>query len=418
MGLDEEIRAAGRLVGDVLAGGVGAVRDVHRAVAHRTFRAVGPVADPVRLLHDGISALVYATVGAAHAVIPRAGAAVAAQVAPPDATPLGQRRVATLALGAVNGLWGDRMSTSYPALAPPMAVRSRAGQHAGRDVPLTGEGLRQAYPDATGRLAVFLHGLCETEDWWRMYSRRHYGDDTTSYGSLLRRDLGYTPVYLRYNTGERISRTGRRLSAVLESLVDGWPVPVTGIALIGHSMGGLVARSACHYGQADGQRWTRAVAHVCCLGSPHLGAPLEKGATVAAWFLARLPETRPAARILNLRSVGIRDLGHGAVVDEDWRDVDADEYPRDRCTRVPLLPHAAHYFVGVTLTRRPDHPVGVLVGDLMVRLPSAAGRGAHRRVPFEAGTGRHVGALHHLDLLNHPAIYSQLHAWLSAGAGA
>jgi hypothetical protein len=408
MGRDEEIRAAGRLVGDVLAGGVGVVREVHEAIAARAFRAVGPVGGPVRLLHDGIAAAVYHTVRGAHAIVPRVGFAIAARTGPPNAPPLSDTPRGDVVLGVVNGLWGDRMSRRHPALALPMTVRS-----AGQDVPIALEGLRAAYPRATSRVVLFAHGLGETDRWWSLSSRKHYGNDETSYGSLLERDLGYTPVYLRYNTGHRVSDNGRRLAALIESLVGRWPVPVGELVLVGHSMGGLVVRSACHYGRASEHRWTALVRHVFCLGTPHLGAPLEKGVNAAAWLLARLPGTGPAAKILNLRSVGVKDLRFGAVVEEDWRAGDADEFLRDRCTEVPFLDHATYYFIGVTVTRSRDHPLAALVGDLFVHFPSASGQGRRRRIPFAVDNGRHLGQLHHFDLLNHPDVYRQLNAWLA-----
>jgi PGAP1-like protein len=412
VGRGEEIRAAGRVLGDVLAGGVGMVRDVHRAVAERVFGAVGQVASPVRLLHDGIAEGVYAVVGAAHAVLPRAASVLAAGAVGPGDPVLSAARPAALALtlAVANGVWGDTLRGRHPELSLTMTVRS-----AGRDVTPTAEALAGAFAGATSRVAVFVPGLCETEEYWSLHSRRHYGTDRETYGSRLARDLGYTPVYLRYNTGLRISDNGARLASLLDDLVAGWPVPVTEIVLVGHSMGGLVIRSACHHAAVDGHRCAALVRHVFCLGTPHLGAPLEKGVNAAAWLLARAPETRPAARLLNSRSVGIKDLRYGALVAADWSDADPDEFLHDRCTEVPFLPHAGYYFIGATLTASADHPLAALAGDLFVQFPSASGRGRRRRIPFPVDHGRHLGGLHHFDLLNHPDVYNLLRHWLAGG---
>ena len=182
--------------------------------------------------------------------------------------------------------------------------------------------------------------------------------------------------------------------------------------MIGHSMGGLVSRSACHYGRQTGHDWVRAVRHLVFLGSPHLGAPLEKGANVAGWLLGLTDITRPFADIVNGRSVGIKDLRFGSLRDEDWDGVDLDALLANRTGRVPLLDSARHYFVAATLTRDPRHPLGVVIGDLLVREPSAAGRGGVRHMQFPLATGRHFGPMHHLQLLNHPDVYEQLHRWL------
>jgi hypothetical protein len=409
-----EVRAAGRLAGDVLAGGVGVVHDVHRAIASRSFAAVGPVARPIQRLHDAIAGAVYGAVRIAHAAVPHVGAAIAAAALPAEARSLSNTPRGDAALAALNGLWGDRICHRHPALALPMSVRA-GGPTQAHDVPLTPEDLHASFPVASSRIAVFVHGLCETDRWWWMSSHKHYGDADTSHGSRLHRELGYTPVYLRYNTGHRVSDNGRGLAALMCELVEHWPTDVDEIVMIGHSMGGLVVRSACHYGHTGGHTWTSAMRHVVCLGSPHLGAPLERGANAAAWLLARVPETMPAARLLNLRSVGVKDLRFGAVVEEDWLGVDPDELLRDRCVDVPFLDHARYHFIGATVTTSSDNPVGAAVGDLLVPFSSAVGRGRRRRVPFAAEHGRHLGPLHHFDLLNHPAVYQQLRTWLTAG---
>lgn len=410
MGRNAEIRAFGRLAGDVLAGVVGTVRDVHRAVADRAFTAVGPAALPVRVLHDGIAGGVYAVVRHAHAVPPRVAGTAVALGAPRGQQSLSDTVPGGLALALANGIGGERLRRRHPELVLDMTVRSH-----GAGVAPTPNALRVAFPRATPRIALFLHGLCETEAYWSLSSRRFYGEHST-HGSRLERDLGYTAVYLRYNTGLRVSDNGRRLARLLDDLVTGWPVPVEEVSLVGHSMGGLVARSACHQAEPDG--WTSLVRHVFCLATPHLGAPLEKGINVASWLLSRFTETRPLSGLLNQRSDGVKDLRFGALVEADWRDADPDEFLRDRCTEIPFLPHAAYYFIGVTLSGRHDHPLARMMGDLFVRLPSASGQGRHRRLPFPLDNGRHLGGLHHFDVLNHPEVYHQLRTWLTSAGPA
>ena len=102
----------------------------------------------------------------------------------------------------------------------------------------------------------------------------------------------------------------------------------------------------------------------------------------------RRPDRSP---VLNLRSVGVQDMRFGYCVEDDWGDAQPGEFLRDRCTEVPFLPHAAFYFVGATLTEQAHHPVGRLVGDLLVQFSSASGQGRRRRIPFEVGNGAHLG---------------------------
>ncbi|MEA2426107.1 MAG: hypothetical protein QOH13_2517, partial [Thermoleophilaceae bacterium] len=254
--------------------------------------------------------------------------------------------------------------------------------------------------------------LMETEFSWRLGARR----TGETYGSQLERDLGLTPVYVRFNSGRHISENGRSLAELLELVVDEWPVPVTEVALIGHSMGGLIARSAAHQAGALGMRWPGSVRHVVSLGTPHMGAPLEQAVHYASAALARLPETRPFGQFLRRRSAGIRDLRQGSLVDEDWMDRDLDVLRAEACTEVPLLTGATHCFVTATVTRSPRHPVGRLVGDFLVLQPSGSGRSRSRRIGFEDENGLHVGGTNHIALLNHPQVYVKLREWLTSSS--
>ncbi len=341
---DEERHALASLLTQEAAGAPGGIQGVHAAIAERVFRALGPRAAPVRAMHDTIARGSY--VGA------RAGIALAGRVAgeayarrPGAANPH--------VVAAVNALRGDALERDGNPVALGMTFRDR--------------GEIVALPSAD-RLAVFVHGLGETEFAW---GREPYGD----------RLPGWTPVYLRYNTGRRIADNGASLAALLRD------TDASEIALIGHSMGGLVARSACHHG-GD---WTARVRITVSLGTPHLGAPLAQAVHHAGTGLAVLPETRPFANLLNRRSAGIRDLRHGFLLDE-----------------IPLLDGATHCFVAATVTRTASHPVGRLIGDALVLAPSASGRGQ-----LEFQHGFELGGAHHLALLNHPEIHERLVSWLA-----
>lgn len=359
----DELRALTRLAFDELGLGAGGIGQVHQAIADRAFAGPGPT----KALHDGISGAVYAGI--------RGGAALAGRAAsrlipdrPVSTTPRG-----AAALAVINGLRGDVLEREGSELAIPMTAH------------VDGE--------ATPRLAVFLHGLFESEHAWGYGGGRRYGDRLAS-------EHGFTPVYVRYNSGRHISENGRSLAELLETLVAEWPMPVGEIALVGHSMGGLVARSACH----AGGDWTRRVTHVVSLGSPHTGAPLESAVHHAAAALGALPESRPLAGLLRRRSAGIRDLRRGSLVDEDWRGRDPEALRAAACREVPLLDGAVHCFVAATVTRSARHPVARVLGDWLVLEASAS----HR-----AQEALHVGGTHHLALLNHPAVYERLSAWLA-----
>jgi triacylglycerol esterase/lipase EstA (alpha/beta hydrolase family) len=398
----DELRALSRFAFDELGSAPGGIGDVHRAVADRVFRHVGPRGRPVQAVHDAVADLSY---GAVRAGFGLAGLAVdvALRARTVDGALSASPRGAAV-VGAVQGLRGDALERDGSPLHAPMAVRI-----GGRPVPPDPAALAQAFPAATPRLVAFLHGLMETEHAWWLGA----GASGGSYGDRLARDRRCTPVYLRYNSGRHVSENGRELAALLEALAAAWPVAVEEIDLIGHSMGGLVARSACHRATADGHVWVGSVRHVVSLGTPHLGAPLAQGAGVLSAALGALPETRPFAGLLRRRSAGIRDLRQGSLVDEDWQGRDADTLRAAACAEVPLLEGATHCFVSASVTRSRRHPVGRLVGDLLVLEGSAAGHSRRRRIGLRAQDGLHVGGATHFALLNHPRVYEQVRAWLS-----
>ncbi|MGP0100581.1 MAG: lipase family alpha/beta hydrolase [Solirubrobacteraceae bacterium] len=396
-----ELRALSALAFDELRSFPGAIRDMHLGIAQRAFRGVGPAGGPVKLIHDALSSRAYGAIGAGASALGRAADRAMERRGIGEQVSLSTTQAGSFGLAVLNGLIGDRLERQGSPLHQPTSARMR-----GARIGLDETSLRDAFPRATPRLAVFMHGLTGDEFCWSWGAEDAYGERLAS-------DLGYTAVYLRYNSGLHVSENGRTVAALLEELVEAWPVDVQQVALVGHSMGGLVARSAAHQAHEQDQAWVRRVRHVVSLGTPHMGAPLEQGAHRAALALHKLPETRMLGSFLKKRSAGIRDLRHGSLVDEDWRDRDPEALRAVACQEVPLLPWATHFFVSASVTRDPNHPLGRLLGDILVLKPSASGRGKARRIPFREEHGHHVGGTHHLSLLNHPEVYERLRAWLA-----
>jgi len=384
----EPVREPARLVDGVrrvtTRGVLGTIRGVNRAVAVVTDAALDYAERAAEAPAEAIEALPMRS----------------------DATSSGPW-IADAALGLVNAAVGDHLEARANGLDLEMVLR--VNDHY---VPPTREVLARVVPEPSPSVAVFVHGLGTTEWSWCLEAEAYHGDPTTTFGSLLQRDLGVQPVYVRYNTGRRVSQNGRRLAEQLEAFVDAYPVEIEDLTLVGHSMGGLVVRSACHYGAAEGLRWPSRVTRVFCLGSPHRGAPLAKLGHALTETLDRidLPGTQITARILAARSVGIQDLRNGAVIDEEWLRADPDAK-----TDAKLLPGARHYFVSATLSADPDDAVGKLIGDLLVRVPSSAGPEL-AETHFAIETSRYGGVMHH-QLQNHPAVYAQLLAAFDGSHG-
>ena len=400
----DEARALADLASDAAASVASQARDVHQGVAGRVFGVLGMVGGPVRAIHDRAADGAYKGAHRLTAAVVRGGAHAYSLTRSDDDPSLEESTAGRLMVGAINGAWGDSLHSRQSPLEATMSIRCR-----GRDLALDRDSLRRAFPAPSSRLAVFTHGLCETDDAWNLGAARH-----VPYGDRLESELGYTSLYVRYNSGLHISDNGRLLASLLDELTRNWPVEVGEIVLIGHSMGGLVGRSACHYGARGG--WVQSVRHVFTLGAPHRGAPLEQAATVACSALSLLPETRGFARPLKVRSAGIKDLRYGYVIEEDWFGHDPDAYLRNTGREIPFLEGATHYFVCATVSQDSEAPLSRVVGDLLVLPASAWAHGKRgERMRFPVDQYRHVGGINHFDLLNHPAIYDQIKRWLKAG---
>ena len=315
-------------------------------------------------------------------------------------SPLGSGLQAT-----ANGLWGDELEHRTSPLSIEMGLRDLDGN----PIAATPAALDGAFPHPTTRLVVLLHGLWETERLWQ--GRREAEGTAADLGELLAADA-FTPLLVRYNTGRHVSANGDALSVLLEEIVQSWPVAVEEVALVGHSMGGLVARSSLHSGRTAGHRWVSSARHVVTVGAPHLGSPIEKGTNVLSWALARLPESRPLGEFVDFRSSGIKDLRFGAIREEDWHGVDPDVLLRDVVGDIPPSKGVEQHFVAGVITADPNHPVGVLVGDLIVRVGSGTGRGRRRRI--KATNVRVFGGRRHLDLLHDAVVHEQVRSWLAA----
>jgi pimeloyl-ACP methyl ester carboxylesterase len=286
---------------------------------------------------------------------------------------------------ALNGWLGDRLDAEASPLAVPMAVRV-----GGRDLALEPAAIADAYPHATGRIVVFTHGLGESEDAWRLRARARGG----TYATALRDALGTTAVFVRANTGLPIAENGARLSRLLDRLVAAWPVAVERVDLIGHSMGGLIGRTACDVAVREGHAWIEPLQVTVTLGTPHHGAPLEQAAARTASLLALVPEAAPLGKVIDSRSAGIKDLRTGLDL--------------------PLHAPARHYAIAATLTVSDRHLVARALGDALVLRPSAHGIGRRgRRTGFLDDAVAHVGGIDHFALLNDPAVEERLLAWLA-----
>lgn len=386
------LRGGTRLVFDAVEGITSRVERMHESIANPPV----PGLRRQRQAHGPIAASIYASIRGVNGLL-REAADSGYRLLQDDAESMPAAELRTVA--ALNGAVGDHLEATDNALAQPMTLL-----YDGEPLALDGKPPAGASP----HVVLFVHGLGLSELNWQ--------NDTGSMGDRLREELALTPLYLRYNTGRHISTNGRELAGLLETLCEQWPVPVESLSLVGHSMGGLVIRSACWYAGESGAGWMSALKRVVCLGSPHHGAPLEKAGHALDLALQRIPYAEPLV-FGKQRSAGIKDLRYGNLLDEDWMGRDPDAPEPDNRAPVPLVPGVDYYFIAGTIGRARGDVTGELLGDLLVRLDSAVGshRDDLKRLDISPGNCRVFFRKNHFDLLTDCEVHQQIVEWFGGG---
>jgi len=395
-----DLRGASRLAIDLTVLVTEVVETMHHNIARRPGILGRATLEPTR----GLTGLVYRSVRGVTRLV---GGGIDTVLAPlvPLLSGTSRSPGRDAVIGALNGVLGDHLEASGNPLR--IAMHLRIG---GAPLPLVRDEIAPLLPRPRQRVIVMVHGLCLTEAAWNRPSHDH--------GLCLARDLRADAVYLRYNTGRHVSTNGAELAALLARLVDAWPVRFSELVLVGHSMGGLVIRSACAAGEAAGQEWVRRLRSLVFLGTPHHGAPLERGGHGVDRLFSASPYTAAFARLGQLRSAGITDLRHGSVLDHDW-------HGRDRFGHAGYLRHVQPLPRGV--------PAFAIAGSLSKAAP-ARGRAARGDglVPVASALGRHADSgmavgipltrqwvaygTGHLELLGSLPVYERMRRWLAAKA--
>ena len=307
---------------------------------------------------------------------------------------------------ALNGVLGDHLVTSGNPMAIPMQLRRN-----GEPLSLTKKALSLAIPSASGRILLLVHGLCMSDLQWQRNGHDH--------GAMLAADPAFstpfTTVYLHYNSGQHISISGHAFAEQIQALVKAWPVPVEDLTIIAHSMGGLVTRSACDFGDREKHRWRKLLKQIIFLGTPHFGAPLERGGNWVNVVLDASPYTAAFARLAKIRSAGITDLRHAGVRDEDWEDQDRFAPSSSAKTHdLPLPSGVQCYAIAASIGKKTGSATGRMLGDGLVPVHSALGQ--HKNAVWSLAFAKsHQWTGHdmnHMDLLDRKTVYRRIRKWL------
>jgi pimeloyl-ACP methyl ester carboxylesterase len=361
------------------------VRDTHIAVSDRVFDAIGPIAAPVRTIHDQLGHTVHGAVRQGIGVVGQLAARVASQV---DDELVADTAAGRATIGVVLGLVGSSIRETEPDLDWPTTLLDIDG------TVLAAFGGARATPLRTPEVVVLLHGLCETEQAWR------WGTGLTRPSipdRLAAPDR--TIVLARVNSGRRPAEVGAELAHVLAAIDSD---AVQRVVLVGHSMGGLLARAAVRSAVADGFGWVERCDTLITVGTPHLGAPLEQAVEVLVRAGAMAREVDAITSWFEQRADGVRDLRHGTITD--------DVAPGQPAPTVSLPAHVAMHTVGSTL-RQPV--LAALAGDGLVKHDSAHAVG-RPDIALRRGPSLHLTGRSHFDLLADPQVGAHLAAIVDA----
>jgi pimeloyl-ACP methyl ester carboxylesterase len=388
--LVEQLRGASKLAIDATRNVTSLVEEMHHTIGGGPELLGRPLLEVTKLL----TAPTYGAIRGVTTVV-GAGIDLALNALQPMLDRAGADQGAVLA--ALNGVLGDSLAETNNPLAIPRQLRVD-----GRALDLSKPALAAQFPVGE-RLLVLVHGSSMEDLQWLRKGHDH--------GAALARELGFVPLYLRYNSGLHVSENGLGLSSLLEEAVTNWPRPVIEVVLLGHSMGGLVARSACLDAEAKQATWRPKLRALITLGTPHHGSPLERGGNWIDVLLDANRYSAPLAKLGHLRSAGVTDLRYGNVVDEHW--AGRDRFAKEGDPRGPLsLPQGVKCFAVAGTTS----PAGTASpnSDGLVPVDSALGKHEtpERTLHFDA-THLAYGTAH-LDLLDRAEVFDRLRAWLAS----
>jgi pimeloyl-ACP methyl ester carboxylesterase len=305
-------------------------------------------------------------------------------------------------ISIMNGVFGDYLEESKNPLSISMTLR-----YQGKLFEPQKASIKQALPNINGKILLMAHGLCMNDLLWTRNGHNH--------GEELAKELGFTSIYLHYNTGLNISTNGQSFAIILEQLIANWPVPIEEVVILTHSMGGLISRSALHYGQTEKKAWTKHINKLIFLGTPHHGSHLEKAGYYLHTVLEAIPYVKPFGALGKIRSAGITDLRYGNLVDEDWAEMNRFKKKPEGKRHIPLPPNVACYNVSGTLAKEDSCVSDRLSGDGIVPLESSLGKdkNSDKTLNFKKSSTFISYECGHMALLYKPEIYQQLKLWLS-----
>lgn len=392
-----DLRGVSRMVVDAISGSVGLVEAMHANIARKPTRLAGATVGGAL---TGATALVYRSIRSVTRAV-GGGIELALNAVAPALGHIESSPAREAVIAALNGVLGDYLAETANPLAVTMHLRRE-----GKPLVLTREGLAAQIQVPSSKVLILVHGLCRNDRCWERDGHDH--------GAELARDLSCTVAYLHYNTGLHVSTNGQLFAQLLDKLAAAWPVPLSEVSILAHSMGGLVARSAHHHGSSAGHAWVRKLRKLVFLGTPHHGVPLERAGHWFELLLEKTPYIAPFAVLGRMRSAGITDLRDGCVLEEDRKGRDRAASRGDSCRSLPLPRRVQCYTIAAMIGNAPSPRRDRLIGDGLVPVASALGHhpAPRRSLAFPRSHQWTITGTSHLGLLSSGEVYKRLRGWL------
>ena len=394
---DSELQGINRLLVDATIEVTDLVEEMHRRIVHPPFLP----STPIQHLITTIAGVAYKNIRWSTKFIGK-GADMALGSLASVMGNIKKTEEREVMRSVLNGLIGDHLEKTDNPLKIDMQFR-----HYGKAFQMDSKNIAEAYPTINGKILLMVHGSCTNDIQWTRKEHNH--------GVALAKEFDKTPISLYYNSGRHISSNGQNLNTLLEKLVLHWPVAVEELIIISHSMGGLVARSALHYGQQQQNSWTKNLKKMIFLGTPHHGASLEKAGNYVEVILKAIPYAKPFARLAKIRGAGVTDLRYGNLLDKDWQDMDQHSIQGDRRQHVPLPEQIACYTIAAVAGKETASKTKKMLGDNLVSIKSALGKHKNptKNLDFKKKHSFIAYENTHLDLLSDAKVYNKIKTWMA-----
>lgn len=393
---DSKLQGINHLIVDATIGVTDLVEDMHKQIVHPSFLP----STRIQKLITIIAGITYKNIRWSTLFIGKNLHKILEQLTPAiDKIKASDKK--EIILSVLNGIIGDYLEEKENPLKIEMQFRYQS-----KSFLLDPKTIKATYPNVNGKILLMLHGSCMNDIQWTRKKHNH--------GKTIAKELNKTPIYLNYNSGRHISTNGKNLNNLLEELIRNWPVPVEELLVIAHSMGGLVMRSAIHYGEQEQKTWTKRLKKVVFLGTPHHGSHVERKGNYLDIILEAIPYVKPFARLGKIRSAGVTDLRYGNLVDEDWLNNDRFERKTDQRRHIPLPKQIKFYSIAAVIGKKTTTISTKILGDTLVDVKSALGqhKNPDNSLLFKKGNSWIAYENNHLDLLSNLKIFEKIKGWL------